>query len=183
MSGSTDVTGSTPAAARYLRGPLTAFGLIIAAVTCAADQASKLWILKVYDLAGKGAVQIMPFVDFVLTWNTGISYGWFQQEGPLGQWVLLSLKAVAVALLWIWLARAGSRAAALALGLIMGGAVGNAIDRVAYGAVADFVLLHVETATWQFNWYVFNLADVAIVAGVVVLLYESLWGDSAVKAP
>ena len=68
----------------------------------------------------------MPFVDFVLTWNTGISYGWFQQEGPLGQWALLSLKAIAVMLLWIWLARAGSRASALALGLIIGGAVGNA---------------------------------------------------------
>jgi signal peptidase II len=183
MSGSTDVTGSTRAPARYLWGPLTGVGLLTAVVICAADQASKLWILKVYDLASKGAVQIMPFVDFVLTWNTGISYGWFQQEGPLGQWALLTLKAVAVSLLWVWLARAGSRAAALALGLIMGGAVGNAIDRVAYGAVADFVLLHAETATWRFNWYVFNLADVAIVAGVAVLLYESLRGDNAAKAP
>ena len=85
----------------------------------------------------------------MLTWNTGISYGWFQQEGPLGQWALLALKVVAVALLWIWLARAGSRLTALALGLIIGGAIGNAIDRLAYGAVVDFVLLHVKTATWQ----------------------------------
>ena len=182
MSGSSDVTDATPSA-RYIWGPLTAFGLITAIVVCIADQASKLWILKVYDLAAKGAVQVMPFVDFVLTWNTGISYGWFQQEGPLGQWALLSLKAIAVALLWIWLARAGSRAAALALGLIMGGAVGNAIDRIAYGAVADFVLLHVETASWRFDWYVFNLADVAIVAGVAGLLYDSLRADRAAKAP
>jgi signal peptidase II len=183
MSGSTDVTDTTPAGARYLWGPLSATGLIAAIIICAADQASKLWILKVYDLGAKGAVRIMPFVDFVLTWNTGISYGWFQQEGPFGQWALLTLKGIAVVLLWIWLARASSRGAALALGLIMGGAIGNAIDRIAYGAVADFVLLHVETAKWRFDWYVFNLADVAIVAGVVVLLYESLWGDSAVKAP
>jgi signal peptidase II len=70
-----------------------------------------------------------------------------------------------------------------AFGLIIGGAIGNAIDRIAYGAVADFVLLHMETASWRFNWYVFNLADVAIVAGVVVLLYESLLGDDAAKAP
>ena len=183
MTGSTDATMPQPTAPRYLWGPLTKLGLATALVTCAADQASKLWILKVYDLAGKGAVKIMPFVDFVLTWNTGISYGWFQQEGPLGQWALLTLKAVAVLLLWVWLARAGTRAAALALGLIVGGAIGNAIDRLAYGAVADFVLLHVETASWRFDWYVFNLADVAIVAGVAVLLYESLWGDSAAKAP
>jgi signal peptidase II len=90
---------------------------------------------------------------------------------------------LAVALLWIWLARAGSRLTALALGLIIGGALGNAIDRLAYGAVADFVLLHLETAGGRFNWYVFNLADVAIVAGVALLLYESLWGDRAPKAP
>ena len=71
----------------------------------------------------------------------------------------------------------------LALGLIIGGALGNAIDRLAYGAVADFVLLHLETDAWRFNWYVFNLADVAIVAGVAVLLYESLRGERAPKAP
>ena len=77
---------------------------------------------------------------------------------------LLALKVVAVALLWIWLAKASSRLSAVSLGLIIGGAIGNGIDRLAYGAVADFVLLHAETATWRFNWYVFNLADVAIVA-------------------
>jgi signal peptidase II len=90
---------------------------------------------------------------------------------------------VAIALLWIWLAKASSRLSAVALGLIIGGAIGNGIDRLTYGAVADFVLLHAETDTWHFNWYVFNLADVAIVAGVVGLLYESLWPDSAQKAP
>jgi signal peptidase II len=168
---------------RYLWGPLSAFGLAAAIIICAADQASKLWLLRVYDLASKGAVKIAPLVDFVLVWNTGISYGWFQQEGPLGQWALLALKAIAVALLWIWLARAESKASAVALGLIIGGAIGNAIDRLAYGAVVDFVLLHAESATWRFNWYVFNLADVAIVAGVAILLYESLWGHRAPKAP
>ncbi len=86
-------------------------------------------------------------------------------------------------LLWIWLARASSRLTAVALGLIIGGAVGNAIDRFAYGAVADFVLFHITTGNFSFNWYVFNLADVAIVAGVVGLLYETLFGGSAAKAP
>ena len=168
---------------RTFWGPLTILGLAAAAIACILDQLSKLWLLKSFDLAGKGAVKIAPFVDLVLTWNTGISYGWLQQEGPFGQWALLGVKVVAVALLWIWLAKASSRLSAVALGLIIGGAIGNAIDRLIYGAVADFVLLHAETATWRFNWYVFNLADVAIVAGVVALLYESLWPDSAQKAP
>ena len=85
----------------------------------------------------------------MLTWNRGISYGLFQQDGPLGQWALLALKAMAVILLWIWLARASSRLTAVALGLIIGGAIGNAIDRFAYGAVADFVLFHVTTGDFQ----------------------------------
>ena len=177
------ISAQKAAHARTLWGSLSGFGLIAALATCAADQASKLWMLRAYDLASKGAVKIAPFVDLVLTWNTGISYGWFQQEGPFGQGALLALKVVAVALLWIWLAKASSRLSAVALGLIIGGAIGNGIDRLAYGAVADFVLLHVETATWHFNWYVFNLADVAIVAGVAGLLYESLAGGSAPKAP
>jgi len=169
--------------AAYVRGPLTALGLVAALAIAAADQLLKLWLIFVLDLGGRGAVHVVPGVDLVLTWNTGISYGWFQQEGPFGQWALLALKAIAVALLWIWLARAGSRLTALALGLIIGGALGNAIDRLAYGAVADFVLLYLRTPTWSFNWYVFNLADVAIVAGVVGLLYESLIADRAAKAP
>src|SRR6185503_969966 len=104
----------------------------------------------------------------------GISYGLFQQDSELGQWVLFGLKVAAVILLCVWLARASCRLTALGLGLIIGGAVGNAIDRVLHGAVVDFVLFHIRTATFSFNWYVFNLADAAIVAGVVGLLYESL---------
>jgi signal peptidase II len=167
----------------YFAGPLTRFGLGIAAVVCLLDQATKLYLLFVFDLGANGPVRLGPFFDLVLTRNTGISYGMFQTEGLLGQWVLLGVKVLAVVLLWIWLAKAERRLAALSLGLIIGGAVGNAIDRLAYGWVADFVFFHVSTATWQFNWYVFNLADVAIVAGVVGLLYESLVPDSAVKAP
>jgi signal peptidase II len=166
-----------------LWGPLTGFGVIAALIVALLDQTLKLWLLFVFRLADKGAVAVAPFVDLVLTWNSGISYGWFQQEGPFGQWALLVVKAIAVLLLWIWLARAATRPTAIALGLIIGGAIGNAVDRLAYGAVADFVLLHAETSTWRFNWYVFNLADVAIVAGVGVLLYESLRGDHAPKLP
>jgi signal peptidase II len=166
-----------------LWGPLTRFGLAVAAAAAVLDQASKLWLLFVVDLPARGIVRLTPFLDLVLTRNTGISYGLFPQEGPMGQWVLLALKAIAVILLWIWLSRTSSRLAALSLGLIIGGAIGNAIDRIAYGWVVDFVLFHVTTANFTFNWYVFNLADVAIVAGVIGLLLETLVGAGAAKAP
>jgi signal peptidase II len=170
-------------AAALLWGPLTRFALLIAALTAAVDQAVKLWLLFVVDLGARGVVTLTPFLDLVLARNTGISYGLFPQDGPLGQWALLALKAVAVVLLWIWLSRTSSRLTAASLGLIIGGAIGNAIDRLAYGWVADFVLLHLTTASFSFKWYVFNLADVAIVAGVVGLLYETLIDHSAAKAP
>ena len=162
--------------------PITRFGLAVAARTCMLDQASKLYLVFVVDLANH-PLRLGPFLDFVLTRTTGISYGLFQTEGPLGQWLLLGFKAIAVVLLWIWLARSRRRLTALSLGLIIGGAIGNAIDRLAYGWVADFVFFHVSGANWRFNWYVFNLADVAIFAGVIGLLYESLIGERAQKAP
>jgi signal peptidase II len=167
----------------YLWGPLTRMGLITAVAAAVVDQAFKLWLLFVFDIAARQRVALTPFLDLILVWNRGISYGLFQQNGPVGQWALLLLKLVAVVLLWVWLARAESRLTAISLGLIIGGALGNAIDRIAYGAVADFVLFHITTATWSFNWYVFNLADVAIVAGVVGLLYESLVGRPSQKRP
>ena len=167
----------------FIYGPLTNFGLAVASLVCLLDQTSKLYLLFVFDLAANGPVRLGPFFDFVLTRNTGISYGLFQTEGALGQAVLFAFKALAVVVLWVWLARSQTRLTGLALGLIIGGAVGNAIDRLAYGWVADFVFFHVSTANWQFNWYVFNLADVAIVAGVIGLLYETLVGERAAKAP
>lgn len=158
-------------------------GVIVAVVTAAADQALKFWLLDSFDLAGRGRVALTPFLDLVLAWNTGISYGLFQGAGPLGQWALFGLKTIAVVLLAVWLARTGSRLSAVALGLIIGGAIGNALDRLVHGAVVDFVLFHITTATWTFNWYVFNLADVAIVAGVAGLLYELMFVSDAKKAP
>ena len=158
----------------YAWGPLSALGLGVAVATGVVDQASKLWLLYVFDLANRGRVAVTSFVDLVITWNTGISYGLLPQQGVLGLWALLAFKAAAVVFLWIWLARASSRLTAAALGLIIGGALGNAIDRFHWPGVLDFVLFHIQTATWSFNWYVFNLADLAIVAGVVGLLYDSL---------
>ena len=167
----------------YLWGPLSALGLAVAAVACALDQATKLWLLDAFDLAGRGHVAITPFVDLVLTWNPGISYGLFPQHGAVGPWALLAFKAAAVVVLWVWLARAASRLSALALGMIIGGAFGNAIDRLHWPGVMDFVLFHIETASFSFRWYVFNFADVAIVAGVFGLLYDSLRAGTPQKRP
>jgi signal peptidase II len=158
-------------------------GILAALVSLALDQASKLWLLFGFDLASRGAVKVTPFLDLVLAWNVGISFGWFQNDGQFAQIVLMLIKAVAVIVLAIWMAWSRTLIATVALGLIIGGAIGNAIDRFAYGAVVDFALFHVDIAGKTFNWYVFNLADVAIVAGVAALLYDSFVGVPAAKAP
>jgi signal peptidase II len=163
--------------------PFFRSGLLVALATVVVDQASKLWLLNVFELGPRGTVRVLPFLDLVLAWNTGISYGWFQDSGPLGQTVLLGIKIVAVIALAVWMARAGTRLAVIGLGLIIGGAIGNAIDRLAHGAVVDFALLHAEIGGKTYNWYVFNLADVAIVAGVAALLYDSFVTPGAAKTP
>lgn len=167
----------------WLAGPCTPLGFAVAALIGVLDQASKLWLIYGFDLGSRGLVPLAPWLDLVLTWNPGISYGLLQQDTNLGRFILLGFTLAALGLLWVWLARTGSKLAAIALGLIIGGAAGNAIDRVAYGAVADFVFFHMDFGEWKFRWYVFNLADAAIVAGVAGLLYESLFMKSAAKAP
>jgi signal peptidase II len=117
----------------------------------------------------KEPVELAPFVKLIMVWNRGISYGLFQQNSDLGRWVLIVVSILAAIGLSFWISRAAGRVLALSLGLIVGGALGNVIDRLAYGAVFDFIQLHI--GTW--SWYVFNVADAAIVAGVVGLLYDS----------
>jgi signal peptidase II len=148
-----------------LWGRFSSFVLLIALVGVAIDQGSKLWLVYGFDLARNGPVDLLPFVEIVLVWNRGISYGLFQQNSDLGRWLLAGVTIG----IWVWSARCQSRLVALALALVIGGAVGNGIDRLAFGAVVDFVHFHVGT----FSWYVFNLADVWIVAGVAGLLYDS----------
>jgi signal peptidase II len=167
---------------RFMSSPVRA-GIIAAIATLIIDQASKLWLLFVFEIGHRGAVRVTPFFDLVLTWNVGISFGWFQSDSPAAQIALMVIKAVAVVVLAIWMARSRTPLATVALGLIIGGAVGNAIDRFAYGAVVDFALFHIQIGEKALNWYVFNLADVAIVAGVAALLYDSFVGVPAAKAP
>ncbi len=145
-------------------------GALGALVTLALDQATKLFGLFVLDLPETEPIRLAPFLDLIVVWNRGISYGLFQQHSEAGRWALVALSAAASVWLTLWIRRAEGRLLALSLGLVVGGAVGNGIDRIAYGAVFDFIHFHV--GSW--SWYVFNVADAAIVAGVVGLLYDSL---------
>src|SRR5258705_1747453 len=100
-------------------GPLTRLGLVVAVLSAAIDQASKLCLLYVFELPARAPVRLTPFLDLVITWNKGISYGLFQQEGPLGHWVLLAIKVAAVSLLMVWLVSAVSWLASVSPGVIV----------------------------------------------------------------
>lgn len=148
----------------------SALTLWIAMATLVVDQAHKWWMLAIYRIQDRGRVEITPFLDLIFVKNKGISYGMLAQDGHGGQWALAAFAVLVSIALWIWQVRGGTgRLMAASLGLIIGGALGNAVDRVLIGGVADFFSLH----GLGFYWYVFNIADVAIVAGVVGLLYDS----------
>ncbi len=157
---------------RYLWGAYSPAVASIALLGLLADQASKLWLLHGFNLAERGGIALAPFLDIVLVWNRGISYGLFQQDGDLGRWLLAGFTVLASIGIWIWSIKAETRLQAMGLALILGGAIGNGIDRLVYGAVMDFVHFHIAT----FSWYVFNLADAWIVAGVGLLLYDWVLG-------
>jgi signal peptidase II len=144
-------------------------GLAIAAVTFVLDQATKLYTLFVIDLPLREPIRLAPFLDLIVVWNRGISYGLFQQHTEFGRWMLILVSIIASLALSIWIRRTASRWLAASLALIVGGALGNVVDRLAYGAVFDFIHFHIGS----FSWYVFNVADAAIVAGVAGLLYDS----------
>jgi signal peptidase II len=145
------------------------FGIMVALTTLMLDQLSKLWILLVVRLEDTGPWPLTPFMEFVMVWNRGISYGLFQQSSELGRWLLVILSfAASIWLAW-WMWREPRRLSVIGLALVIGGAVGNGIDRLAYGAVADFI--HLFWNGW--SWYVFNIADAAIVVGVAVLMYDT----------
>ena len=147
-------------------------GLIVTVLGLALDQASKLWLLLGVRLAETGPIALAPFAELRLIWNYGISYGFFQAESDLGRWVLFAFSTVSSLVLIVWMYRTESRLLTVSLGLIAGGAIGNAIDRAWWGAVVDFA--HLFLPDRSRSWYVFNLADVWIVVGVIGLLYDSL---------
>ena len=154
---------------RFVWGPLSALVLAMAVLACGMDQAHKWWMLGPYDITARQPVPVTGFLDLVMVWNRGISYGLLAQNSSLGRWLLITLAFVVAFGLWLWAVRARTPLGAAATGLVIGGALGNGIDRVVHGAVADFFLVH----AFDFNWYVFNVADVAIVIGVVLLLFDT----------
>jgi signal peptidase II len=154
-----------------LWGPVSGLGALVALLGFAADRLHKWWMLDIYGIAGRGRVEVTSFFDLVLAWNKGVSYGLFQAESMGGRFVLIMFALGVVFGLGIWLARSSHWLIAVAIGLIVGGALGNVFDRLVYGAVADFFSFH----AFGFYWYIFNVADVWIVMGVVLIAVESVF--------
>ncbi|MSP04758.1 MAG: signal peptidase II [Acetobacteraceae bacterium] len=138
------------------------------------DQASKYWVLDILDLPTIRQVVLLPFFNLTMVWNRGVTFGLFASDGETGQLVLAGLACLAVIAFGFWLWRARSWWVSFSVGAIAGGAIGNVIDRLRFGAVVDFLHVH----AWGWSWYVFNIADSAIVCGVTALIVESLFAKA-----
>jgi signal peptidase II len=146
------------------------WGLLAAVLVFVADQASKWWVLNVLHLPELGSVPLLPVLSLTMVWNQGVTFGLFHQDSAAGPWLLAGVALAVVVALVVWMRRAERALVAGALGAIAGGAVGNVVDRIRFGAVVDFI--HAHAFGW--SWYVFNVADAAIVCGVAVLILDGL---------
>ncbi|WP_420563112.1 signal peptidase II [Thalassobaculum sp.] len=150
-----------------MRSALTR-GLGLGALVVIADQATKLWALSaLFDPPRR--VPILPVLDFVPVWNRGVSFGLLANDSPWGPWLLSGFALVVCLFMGFWLARSTSWPLIYGLGAVIGGAVGNVIDRMLYGAVFDFIDVHY--GGW--HWPAFNIADSAITLGVALLLLDA----------
>ena len=149
-------------------------GMITAALALIADQGSKLYLLYgagFMQMPPGESIPVLPFFNLVMVWNPGISYGLFPASGRLGTFALIGMSVIAIGVLSWLLWRASSRALAIGYGLIIGGALGNnLVDRLVYGKVADFFHFY----GFGYDWYVFNIADLAITLGAMAILYDVL---------
>jgi lipoprotein signal peptidase len=154
-------------------------GLPTAAVLLAADQASKWWILeslRLPELRNVPLLQLGPVgLDLTMVWNRGVTFGLLSGDGPMNHLILALLSATIAVFLLRWMARAETPLVAVAVGAVVGGAIGNVIDRLRFGAVVDFVDVHLTLASGVWHWYVFNVADAGIVCGVGALLVDALF--------
>ena len=157
------------------RTSLIAYGLAV--LTIVLDQLSKLWVLNVFDLPSKGSVHVGGPVSLTMVWNEGVSFGLLRAEQDLTRWALVVFSLAVAAFLAVWARKIEKPLLAIAVGLVMGGAVGNAIDRARFGAVADFL----DFKALYFPW-VFNIADSAITVGVVLLLLDSFLSERKPRA-
>lgn len=148
-------------------------GLGLASLVVVLDQLTK-WLILTQVMQPPRVIEVTPFFNLVMTWNRGVSFGMFNGDSPYNAWVLPLVAMVIAVVLVIWLARSTHPLMSWGLGLIIGGAIGNLIDRLRFGAVADF--LDVHAAGW--HWPAFNVADAAITIGVVVLIGDSLFGSA-----
>jgi signal peptidase II len=146
-------------------------GLAVAAAALVLDQASKVYFYDLLVAGGRRSIEILPFFNLVTVWNYGISFGMFNNGSAGGSIVFVGLALVIVAALLVWLRSVASPFVAAALGLVIGGALGNVIDRLRFGAVFDFLDFH--AAGW--HWPAFNVADSAICIGVVLLCIDALF--------
>ena len=152
---------------------LFSLGLKIVLLIFTLDQATKWWIVNEV-MNPPRVIPVLPSFNLVMGWNRGVSFGIFDTASPPNQWLLIGLALIIVTVLLIWLKRADSRLISVALGLIVGGALGNVMDRIHYGAVADILDFYVG----DFHWPAFNVADAGITIGVVVLVLESFFVGS-----
>lgn len=157
------------------RTSLLAYGLAL--LTIVLDQLSKFWVLDVFNLPSKGSVHVGGPFDLTMVWNKGVSFGMLKAEQDFTRWALVVFSLVVAAFLAVWARKIERPLLAIAVGLVMGGAVGNAIDRARFGAVADFL----DFKALYFPW-VFNVADSAITVGVILLLLDSLMSESKPRA-
>jgi signal peptidase II len=158
-----------------LWGRYSRIGLATALIALILDQAHKSWMIGAYGPQEGPRFTVTSFFDVVMVWNPGISYGLLPQDSTTGRILLMTISLAAVIALLIWIGNAANRLIAVSLGLIVGGALGNLADRLIYGKVADFFSFHYA----GFYWYVFNVADVAITAGVIGLVLD--WVVSAAR--
>ena len=143
---------------------------VVAIAVIIADQATKAWILGPFDLPDRGPVPVAASLRLTMVWNRGVSFGLLGASGDFGRWALVIFEAGVAVALGVWARRAERPLLALALGFVMGGALGNVIDRARFGAVVDFI----DVTALHFPW-VFNIADSAINIGVALLLWDALF--------
>jgi signal peptidase II len=146
-----------------------ALGLAVAALVVILDQVSKWWILSI--MQPPHVIEVTPFFNLVLVWNQGVSFGLFSHEAEIMPYVLSAVALGIAGVLLTWLRRADRWFVALALGMVIGGAIGNIVDRLRFGAVVDF--LDVHAMGWHF--WVFNIADSGISVGVALLVIDGLF--------
>ena len=147
------------------------FGLTVAAAILVSDQISK-WVILEHVMQPPRIIEVTGFFNLVMVWNPGVSFGMFGDSGEVGRWLLTALALGISAFLLNWLRQLDRWLPALAIGMVIGGAIGNVIDRVRFGAVADFLDFHVL----GYHWPAFNIADSGITVGVVILVLDQLFG-------